>query len=79
MTFNEKLDKLPAYVYCDGTEDCEHSDAVKHYLNFSKDIKGQWCVGYCEYETQSVLHGSNEFKTLEAAADWILEELAITV
>lgn len=79
MMLTEKLDKLPAYIYCAGTEDCEHSEAVKHYLNFSKDIKGQWSAGYCEYETQSVLHGFNEFKTLEAAADKLLEELAITV
>lgn len=74
MSIQEKLDKLPAYLYCD-EESCEHSDYAKHFLNLNRDIRGKWSVGYVEFETHSAIYTENNFETIEQAVNALIEEL----
>jgi hypothetical protein len=74
MTLEQKLEKLPAYLYCDN-EECDNE---RHYLVFNKDIQGHWTCGYVEFTTHSGILTGNEFKTMEEAVDALAKELHVT-
>jgi hypothetical protein len=45
-SLDERLNDLPAYVWCEDN-DC----AERHFLVFSKDIYGKWTLGYVAWAT----------------------------
>lgn len=75
MTLEQKLDKLPPYLYCDEPM-CKDQ---RHYLTFNRDIQGKWCVGYVEFLYHTGINTGNSYDTLEAAIDAVAHELHITL
>jgi hypothetical protein len=73
MTLEQKLEKLPAYIYCDNPE-CDYE---RHYLTFNRDIQGKWSVGYIEFLHHSAVYAENGFDTLEEAIDAVTRDILV--
>ena len=75
-SLEQKIRKLPAYVYCDPSEvhDCNNE---KHYLTMNRDIRGKYSVAYEEPITRVCIYSGSGFETLEAAIDALGKKLEV--